>query len=47
MSSRALRRLRKDQIPDIVNKNKSDEEEEEEEEEYVQTKPFNPFDLVS
>lgn len=46
MSSRALRRLRKDQIPDIVNKAES-EEEEEEEEEYVQKKPFNPFDLVS
>lgn len=46
MSSRALRRLRKDQIPDIVNKEES-EGEEEEEEEYIQKKPFNPFDLVS
>lgn len=46
MSSRALRRLQKDQIPDIVNTSKS--EEESEEEEYVeQKKPaFNPFDLV-
>ncbi|KAI7884726.1 transcriptional repressor TCF25-domain-containing protein [Mucor mucedo] len=48
MSSRALRRLRKDQVPDIVNKAESEqeEEEEEEEEEYVQKKPFNPFDLL-
>jgi hypothetical protein len=46
MSSRALRRLQKDPIPDIVNANKS--EEESEEEDYVeQKKPaFNPFDLV-
>jgi hypothetical protein len=46
MSSRALRKLQKDPIPDIVNANKS--EEESEEEDYVeQKKPaFNPFDLV-
>lgn len=46
MSSRALRRLRNNQVPDIVKKVES-EEEEEEEEEYVQKKPFNPFALVS
>jgi hypothetical protein len=47
MSSRALRRLQKDQIPDIVNADKSDQESEEED--YVeQKKPaFNPFDLVN
>lgn len=47
MSSRALRRLQKEQIPDIIKKTESDvEEEEEEEEEYVAPKKFNPFDLV-
>lgn len=48
MSSRALRRLQKEQISDIVKKTESDveEEEEEEEEEYVAPKKFNLFDLV-
>ena len=45
MSSRALRRLQKNQVPDLVEKVAS--EEEEEEEEFVQKKPFNPFALVS
>lgn len=46
MSSRALRRLQKNQVPDLVEKVES-EEEEEEEEEFVQKKPFNPFDLLN
>jgi hypothetical protein len=52
MSSRALRRLQKEQIPDIVlKKNKESDEEivESEEEDNVQNKTIkqiNPFDLV-
>ncbi|KAI7902170.1 transcriptional repressor TCF25-domain-containing protein [Cokeromyces recurvatus] len=45
MSSRALRRLQKEQIPDIVSLENSDNESEEEEE--VPIKQINPFDLLN
>lgn len=53
MSSRALRRLRKEQIPDIVSKNDQESDQdivESEEEDDVQDKTIkqiNPFDLVN
>jgi hypothetical protein len=51
MSSRALRRLQKEQIPDITSPKSEEEiEEEEEEEDTVEEKPvkqINPFDLVN
>lgn len=53
MSSRALRRLRKEQIPDIVSKNGQESDQdivESEEEDDVQDKTIkqiNPFDLVN
>ncbi|KAI9481329.1 MAG: transcriptional repressor TCF25-domain-containing protein [Benjaminiella poitrasii] len=46
MSSRALRRLQKEQIPDIVLL-KSDEESEEEVEPIAPVKQINPFDLLN
>lgn len=53
MSSRALRRLQKEQLPDITPKKNQDSDEEvvdSEEEEEAQAKPIkpiNPFDLVN
>lgn len=50
MSSRALRRLQKEQIPDISPPANEEEEQETEEEDYVEektVKQINPFDLVN